>query len=391
MFPGSPRVQENAKVIPIGAVAQIALAGDDPDFIVLEVFNTLFSGSTITLPNSARIGKKFRFALVTDPFTNPAITSQFIDIVVPLYKASGALNIWRLFSGQRPVFVYGPTGWIADGGVNLSSVGANNIHDLASGSGANGSDRGAAFGYNADGSSSGFAAGGGALAFSFGVATGRFASGHTGGAAAGYAAVGHTNGAAMGNSANGSSSGAAFGSGAIANANGASFGYFGSTNAKDMAVTLGYYSKAERYREMVKSADGAATTLRSWSMVNWFGDTTNATATELLLGGTAAQRCVLLNNSAFMFTMQIIAAVTAAGNTSSWTITGAIKRGATAASTVLVGTPTITMTGQDGGAAAWVVAVTADTTNGALVLTVTGAAATTVRWNAAATLSEARF
>jgi hypothetical protein len=38
------------------------------------------------------------------------------------------------------------------------------------------------------------------------------------------------------------------------------------------------------------------------------------------------------------------------------------------------------MTHNDAGAATWVVAVTADTTNGGIAVTVTGAAATTIRW-----------
>jgi hypothetical protein len=76
----------------------------------------------------------------------------------------------------------------------------------------------------------------------------------------------------------------------------------------------------------------------------------------------------------------VIAGVTGAGNTARWTINGAIKRGANAASTTMVGTATVTMTHNDAGAAAWVVAVTADTTNGGIKVEVTGAAATTIRW-----------
>jgi hypothetical protein len=46
----------------------------------------------------------------------------------------------------------------------------------------------------------------------------------------------------------------------------------------------------------------------------------------------------------------------------------------------MIGTPTVTMTHFDVGAAAWVVAVTADVTNGAIAVTITGAASTTIRW-----------
>ena len=251
--------------------------------------------------------------------------------------------------------------------------------------------QGVAIGSIANGYLNGTAIGYQAVANDYGVSVGQQASSQTSGSAVGYQAQGQSYGAALGSQAQAQSYGVAVGMYSYAVNYGVALGHRANCNNLDKAVALGYYSKAERYREMVKSADGASVCKQSWSMVNWYGDTTNATATELLLGGTAAQRCILLSNSAIQFVIQIIAGVTAAGDTSSWTISGAIKCGATAATTALVGTPVVTMTGQDAGAAAWAVAVTADTTNGALKLTVTGQSATTIRWNATATLSEMRF
>lgn len=123
-------------------------------------------------------------------------------------------------------------------------------------------------------------------------------------------------------------------------------------------------------------------------------ETTGNTATVLTSNTSAASttnQVVLPNNSAYSFTGEIIAGVTGAGNTARWTINGAIKRGANAASTVMVGTPTVTMTHNDAGAAAWTVAVTADTTNGGIAVTVTGAAATTIRWVAKIETTEMTF
>jgi len=111
--------------------------------------------------------------------------------------------------------------------------------------------------------------------------------------------------------------------------------------------------------------------------------TTDATATVLTSNTSAAgttNQVILPNNSAYSFSGEVIAGVTGGGNTARWTIDGAIKRGANAASTAMVGTATVTMTHNDAGAATWVVAVTADTTNGGIAVTVTGAAATTIRW-----------
>jgi len=110
--------------------------------------------------------------------------------------------------------------------------------------------------------------------------------------------------------------------------------------------------------------------------------TTDATATVLRSTTNAAStvnQVILPNNSAYFFTGEVVAGVTGGGNTKGWTIEGVIKRGANAASTALVGTPTVTSTYADAGASTWVIAVTADTTNGGLAVTFTGQASTTIR------------
>jgi hypothetical protein len=110
--------------------------------------------------------------------------------------------------------------------------------------------------------------------------------------------------------------------------------------------------------------------------------TTDATATVLRSTAAAASttnQVILPNNSAYFFTGEVVAGVTGGGNTKGWTIEGVIKRGANAASTALVGTPTVTSTYADAGASTWVIAVTADTTNGGLAVTFTGQLATTIR------------
>ena len=110
--------------------------------------------------------------------------------------------------------------------------------------------------------------------------------------------------------------------------------------------------------------------------------TTDATATVLRSNSSAAStinQVILPNNSAYFFTGEVVSGVTGGGNTKGWKIEGVIKRGANAASTALVGTPTVTSTYADAGASTWVIAVTADTTNGGLAVTFTGQASTTIR------------
>jgi len=111
-------------------------------------------------------------------------------------------------------------------------------------------------------------------------------------------------------------------------------------------------------------------------------ETTNATATVLTSNGGAGSttnQVILPNNSAYFFTGEVVAGVTGGGNTKGWTIEGVIKRGANAASTALVGSPTVTSSYADAGASTWTIAVTADTTNGGLAVTFTGQASTTIR------------
>jgi hypothetical protein len=122
--------------------------------------------------------------------------------------------------------------------------------------------------------------------------------------------------------------------------------------------------------------------------------TTDATATRLLSDNNASattNQVILPNNSAYFFTGEVVSGVTGGGNTKGWTIEGVIKRGANAASTALVGTPTVTSTYADAGASTWVIAVTADTTNGGLAVTFTGQASTTIRTVAQIRTTEMTF
>ena len=119
--------------------------------------------------------------------------------------------------------------------------------------------------------------------------------------------------------------------------------------------------------------------------------TTNATATALTTNQSAAStlnQVILPNNQAYAFTGVIVARNTSTNDVSAWEVKGAIKRGAGVGTTALVGTPTVTSIGVDAGAATWVLAITADTTNGGISIKGTGVAATTIRWVAQITTAE---
>jgi hypothetical protein len=173
---------------------------------------------------------------------------------------------------------------------------------------------------------------------------------------AGFAAFGI---GGQGNTASGSHSG--------------SIGNYGSTRG-----IQGYLAFSPSYSPL-----GTFTSAPSQSgMLILARQTTDATATALTSNTSAAgttNQVILPNNSAYFFRGEVVSGKTAAGDTKGWTIEGVIKRGANAASTALVGIPTVTSTYADLGAATWDIAVTADTTNGGIRVTFTGQAATTIR------------
>lgn len=119
----------------------------------------------------------------------------------------------------------------------------------------------------------------------------------------------------------------------------------------------------------------------------WQGVAETTSATPMVLSAIPAStpstgRLVLRDNSAFRVRGTVVARNTSTNDCKEWTFEALIKRGASAAATAIVGTPSITSTFADAAAASWGIAVTADTTNGALAVTATGAASTTIRWTA---------
>jgi len=111
------------------------------------------------------------------------------------------------------------------------------------------------------------------------------------------------------------------------------------------------------------------------------GTTTDATPKILTsdAGAVSATNQMLLpNNSSMFFVVDVISHDTTL-KSAAWTVTGTIRRGANAAATAIVGTNTTTAHGSDlVGAPTTAPTVTADTTNGAICITFTGIAATTI-------------
>lgn len=208
------------------------------------------------------------------------------------------------------------------------------------------------------------------------ISLGRYSRGDNQGVGIGYSANGN-GGVAVGNSAQGTNYGAAVGTGANSNNKYNSFAK--STN-----------SKCERYGEESKSADGIGTSKYMYSQLDWFKETTDAIPTEIFLSGVASNRALVLANSAYMFDINIVAYSNATTEGAVWNIKGGIRRDGSN-NTTLIGTPVKTLISNDTGVTTWDVSVTADDTNEALKITVTGEAGHSIRWNAEGRISECRF
>lgn len=190
------------------------------------------------------------------------------------------------------------------------------------------------------------------------------------------------------NTASGASSVALGGS---STASGSSSVAIGSTTTASGAscVALGQQSVAAKYGQFSEAAGRfAANGDAQRSVYVLRNSTADATATELFLDG-ASLKLTLATNQTLAFRATVVASTSLGADVASWEITGLIRNNN--GTVALVGTPTVTQVGVSAGASTWVLAVTADNTNKALILTVTGVIATNIRWVATVYTSELTF
>lgn len=121
--------------------------------------------------------------------------------------------------------------------------------------------------------------------------------------------------------------------------------------------------------------------------------TTNATPAELYLDN-GSFRLTLAQYQTLVFRALLGActqgALSGGGHVAGWEVAGIISRGPSGAIT-FIGAPAITPMGASVGAAAWAISVSANSTFNALVFTVTGEAAKTIRWLATLRAAELTF
>jgi len=183
--------------------------------------------------------------------------------------------------------------------------------------------------------------------------------------------------------------------------NNVAIGYFANASATE-AVALGFsptasgqrsvalqYGTAAQYAKFAFSGIGFSIQM---GMLVITANTTNATPTILTSNGSAAgstNQLILPNSSAYAFTGTVVARQQASGGTQSaaWKVEGLIRREGSAGTTTLVASTVTAISNVPG----WTLALSADTTNGGLAVTATGAAATNIWWLATIQTSEVTY
>ena len=166
-------------------------------------------------------------------------------------------------------------------------------------------------------------------------------------------------------------------------------GYGGQATGAYSAVIGGYNAIASAHGKIVSGVGGNLSSVVGAAQsgtLTLVRNTTNNTPTVLTsdnLTPGALNQLVLSNNQSMAVTGRVIAQRKGSESTTStamWTFNAVIRRGANAASTALVAAVTPALIAADADAAAWTIAVTADTTNGGLAVTVTGDTGKNIRW-----------
>jgi len=157
------------------------------------------------------------------------------------------------------------------------------------------------------------------------------------------------------------------------------------TGADSLCIRNASVNSIVGYYAFAHSGDGTVGRYQRTELMLRASTTSTAT-TRLTSNGAAAaatNQLTLRNNSAFRpGQVDIVAYDSVAGTATAWEINNVlIVRGAAAANTALVGTPTVT-TIQNSMATAPTVTVSADTTNGALAINVASATTNTTRYTA---------
>jgi hypothetical protein len=326
----------------------------------LQVFYTVISGgANIYLP--AQPTKDLQFTVVNGLYE----TMNGRELTICLAEDYSSNYLCKLGNGQHATVTYcSATGiWtaVASGYFN-KRLAKNSFQGTQSrvilGDDAYTSTNGVAIGQAAIGQT---AVGYEASADGNGTAIGQGADGYGSGVACGRYTQAASSGVAVGNLTKGSSEGTALG----AEAN---------CNSKMYGSAIGFRASQQRRGGHAINAWGSNLAREE---VFWRGITSDAVPTEIFLIDDASYRCTILASSVVGFDLRLTAK-DSTFNVYDVQIVGTIKRDASN-NTTLASVPGVTVI-TDEFAGAISASVTADDVNEALIVTVTGAAATTIDW-----------
>jgi hypothetical protein len=191
----------------------------------------------------------------------------------------------------------------------------------------------------------------------------------------------------------------AFGRGHSVSSQGAGcFGGYFNVAANVSAATVGGYSVSVTNHSQVGFGACPSVGRGQGNLQSFYTATTDASSTQLNITGSAGDRMVIpvTRSVSFIGIVQAMCNVSSSSNfVKAWEIRGVITRDGNN-TTRIVGTPTITVLAQDADGtptpSTWAIAsITADDTNEALAINVTGQAGTTIRWQASLFYSQVGF
>ncbi len=332
-----------------------------------EIYQYLDPGTgirTITLSTvGASAGDRFILKNTIDPSN-----TRYLIIL------SGVTTIDYIYMGTVKSFIFSGTSWVGvETGSGRYNIDGDSIVDLA-------------IGYQAEVRGSSVAIGYSPKAILQSVAIGYNSGAGSHGVAVGYTAYAADVGVSVGEAARGDSYGVGVGYAAEGKSFSIGIGYRAKTNSKRYSIALGPRTQCTRTAETAINIKGYDDSGYKNQVVQgrWAGATADGVAAEVFLGARANERFTIRAKSALAFKGTVVASTEATAGvpnvTSAWKVEGLIKRDADG-NTTMVGVAHAVIA-QDGGAAAWDAVFSADDVNEALILTVTGAAATTIQWAA---------
>lgn len=281
-----------------------------------------------------------------------------------LIVKQAAIILDYIFAGVIKEFIFDGTNWIS------GSIGTgendDKKHNVGIGYKATCFGSGTAIGYNTNASNTGVAVGFNAVASTYGVGIGHGALANTYGVAIGHDAYGHLRGTAIGFHADGREYGIAV-------------GRYTNTNSKKFATAIGEYSECYRTAETSTNIDANAAQKNNVVQGRWSASIAGgAGATEILCAAIASERFTIRPSSHLAFRITVVARDNVANEGAMYTFEGLIKRDAAGNTVMSVCNKTVVHEDD----ATWDCAVTADDTNEALIITVTGDGTNPVQWAA---------